>query len=103
MLSNYTKKPFVAPTPGSTKASTPDFSTNVAKLTNKNKNNTPSLLSTVITPQNDKANTKQADINLIAINKPSSLPSTLLCMKPIASQCSIQTTTGAMIVSDINS
>eukprot|EP00957_Ditylum_brightwellii_P002123 163676-Ditylum_brightwellii.AAC.1 len=103
MLSNSTKKPFVAPTPGSTKASTPDSSKNFAKSTSKNKNNTPALLRTVITPQNDKENTKQAEINSTTINKPLRLPSTLHRMIPIASQRSNLTTTGAMIASNINS
>eukprot|EP00957_Ditylum_brightwellii_P146102 11124147-Ditylum_brightwellii.AAC.1 len=49
----------------------PDSSMNYAKLTNKNKNNTPSLFYTVITPQNDKENTKQTDINSTLIYKPS--------------------------------
>eukprot|EP00957_Ditylum_brightwellii_P120925 9222683-Ditylum_brightwellii.AAC.1 len=54
MPSNSSTKPFVMPTLESTKASTPDSSKNYAKSTNKNKNNTPALLSTVIAPQNDK-------------------------------------------------
>eukprot|EP00957_Ditylum_brightwellii_P093540 7122707-Ditylum_brightwellii.AAC.1 len=39
MLSNSTKKPFVVPTPESTKAFTPDSSKNYAKATGKNRNN----------------------------------------------------------------
>eukprot|EP00957_Ditylum_brightwellii_P186037 14164187-Ditylum_brightwellii.AAC.1 len=102
MSPNSTKKLFVAPTLESTKASTPDSSKNCAKLTSKNKHNTPALLSTVITPQKDKANTKQADINSTTINTPSSLPSTLHRTNPIVSQHLNLTTTGAMIASNIN-
>eukprot|EP00957_Ditylum_brightwellii_P137648 10493086-Ditylum_brightwellii.AAC.1 len=103
MSSNSTEKPFVAPTPESTKASTPDSSKNFAKLTNKNRNNTPALLCTVITPQDDKENTKQADIKSTTINKPSNLPSELLRTTLVASQRSNLTTTGAMISCNINS
>eukprot|EP00957_Ditylum_brightwellii_P117140 8933822-Ditylum_brightwellii.AAC.1 len=103
MLSNSTKKLFVMPTLESTKATTPDCSKNFVNSTCKNKNNTPALISTIITPQNDKANSKQADINSNTINKPLSLPNASHRMKPIASQCSILTTTGAMIASSINS
>eukprot|EP00957_Ditylum_brightwellii_P007086 537739-Ditylum_brightwellii.AAC.1 len=103
MSSNSTKKPFVVLTPGSTKAFTPDSSKNFVKSTGKNKNNTPALLSTIIIPQNDRANTKQADINSTSINKPSILLSTLHCVNSIASQHSNQTTTGAIIASNIPS
>eukprot|EP00957_Ditylum_brightwellii_P167738 12769681-Ditylum_brightwellii.AAC.1 len=78
MSSNSIKKPFVAPTPESTKVSTPDSSMTYTKSTDKNKNNTSALLSNVITPQNDKENTKQADMNSTLINKPSNLPDALL-------------------------
>eukprot|EP00957_Ditylum_brightwellii_P113727 8670947-Ditylum_brightwellii.AAC.1 len=77
-LSNSTKKPFVALTLESTKASTPDSSKNYTKSTNKNRSNTSVLSCTVIAPQNDKENTKQSDINSTTINKPSNLPSKLL-------------------------
>eukprot|EP00957_Ditylum_brightwellii_P032666 2476632-Ditylum_brightwellii.AAC.1 len=87
---------------GSTKAFTYNSSKNFAKSTSKSKNNKPALLSTVITPQTDKANAKQADINSTMINKPSSLPSAPHRMNPSASQCSNLTTTGAMIASNIN-
>eukprot|EP00957_Ditylum_brightwellii_P078390 5961131-Ditylum_brightwellii.AAC.1 len=103
MSSNSTKKPFVVPTPESTKASTPDSSMNYAKSTDKNKNNTPALLRTVITPQNGKENIKQADINSVPINKPSNLLSKSLHMTPIASQRLNSTTTGDMIICNINS
>eukprot|EP00957_Ditylum_brightwellii_P197999 15084968-Ditylum_brightwellii.AAC.1 len=63
MSSNSTTKPFVAPTPGSTKISDPDSSNNFAKSTNRNRNNTLALLSTVIKPQNGKENAKQTDTN----------------------------------------
>eukprot|EP00957_Ditylum_brightwellii_P051620 3914786-Ditylum_brightwellii.AAC.1 len=103
MLSNSTTKLFVVPTLGSTKVSTPDSSKNYAKSIRKNRNNTPALLSTDITPQNTKENTKQADIISTMVNKPSNLPSPLLRMTPIASQCSNSIITEAMIACDINS
>eukprot|EP00957_Ditylum_brightwellii_P139805 10652833-Ditylum_brightwellii.AAC.2 len=103
MSSNSTKKLFVVPTPESTKVSTPDSSKNFAKSTNKNGNNTPALSCTVITPQNDKENTRQADINSTSINKPLNLPSESLHMTPIASQRSNSTTTGVMISCNTNS
>eukprot|EP00957_Ditylum_brightwellii_P090886 6920436-Ditylum_brightwellii.AAC.1 len=103
MLSNSSKKLFVALTPGSTKASTPDSSKNVAKFISKNKDITPALLSTVITSQNAKVNAKQADINSTTINAPLILPSASYHTNPIVSQCLNITTTGAMIASDINS
>eukprot|EP00957_Ditylum_brightwellii_P036023 2729302-Ditylum_brightwellii.AAC.1 len=103
MLSSSTKKLFVALTLESTKASTPDSSKNYTKLTNKNGNNTPASLSTVIRTQNDKENTTQADINSTMINKPLNLPSALLHTKHVASQRSNSTTTGAMISCNINS
>eukprot|EP00957_Ditylum_brightwellii_P037278 2821903-Ditylum_brightwellii.AAC.1 len=103
MSSNSTKKPFVELTPEFTKASTPDSSMNYGKSTGKNKNNTLALFSTVITPQNDKENAKQADIKSTPINKPSNLPSTSLRMTPVVPQCLNSTTTGDMNTIDINS
>ena len=103
MSSSSTSKPFVAPTPGSTKASTPDSSMHFAKSTDKNETKTPALLSTVITPQHDKDKTKQADIDSTPINKPSNLPSELLRTTPIASHRSNSLTKGDMITCDINS
>eukprot|EP00957_Ditylum_brightwellii_P000864 68616-Ditylum_brightwellii.AAC.1 len=85
------------------KGITLDSSKNFAKSTGNNRNNTLALLSTVITPQNDRENTKQADINSTTINKPSNLSSVLLCRTSIAAQRSNLTTTGAMIARDINS
>eukprot|EP00957_Ditylum_brightwellii_P064143 4866711-Ditylum_brightwellii.AAC.1 len=67
---------------------------NYAKSTNKNKNNTPALLCPVITPQNDKENKKQADIDSTPINKPLNLPRELLHTTPVASQHSNSPTTG---------
>eukprot|EP00957_Ditylum_brightwellii_P175570 13367822-Ditylum_brightwellii.AAC.1 len=76
---------------------------NYAKSTNKNKNNTPALLRTAITPQNDKENTKHADIQSTTINNLSNLPSALLRTTPVASQHSNSATKGDMITCDINS
>eukprot|EP00957_Ditylum_brightwellii_P211834 15366655-Ditylum_brightwellii.AAC.1 len=87
----------------STKASTLDSSKIFVKLTNNNKTKTPTVLCAVITPQNDKANTNQADINATTTNKPSSLPSALLHLNSIKSHCWNLTTAGAMIANDINS
>eukprot|EP00957_Ditylum_brightwellii_P036821 2788605-Ditylum_brightwellii.AAC.1 len=103
MLSNTTKKPFVVPTTKSTKASTPDSSKNFAKSTAENKTKKPAILYTAITPQTDKANTNQADINTTTTNKPSSLPSALHCTNSIKSHHLNSTTAGAMIARSINS
>ena len=61
------------------------------------------MLSTVITPQNDKDKPKQADIDSAPINTPSNLPSELLRTTPVASQRSNSLTKGDMITCDINS
>eukprot|EP00957_Ditylum_brightwellii_P209681 15362777-Ditylum_brightwellii.AAC.1 len=86
----------------STKVSTPDSSKNCVKLTNENKTKTLTVMCTVITPQTDKANTNQADINNTTTNKPSSLPSALHRTNSIKSHCLNSATAGAMIANDIN-
>eukprot|EP00957_Ditylum_brightwellii_P021044 1585578-Ditylum_brightwellii.AAC.1 len=103
MSSNSTTKPFVVPTPSSTKAPTPDSSMNFAKSTDKKDTKTPAMLSTIITPQNDNDKPKQADINSTLINTPSNLPSESLRTTPVASQCSNSLTKGDMITCYINS
>eukprot|EP00957_Ditylum_brightwellii_P022764 1716806-Ditylum_brightwellii.AAC.1 len=85
------------------KTSTSDSSKIFAKSPADNKTKSPVLLSTVITPQNDKANTKQADTNSTTINTPLVLPSALHRTNPIALQRSNSTTTGAMIACNISS
>eukprot|EP00957_Ditylum_brightwellii_P127371 9712416-Ditylum_brightwellii.AAC.1 len=74
-----------------------------AKLTGTNKTNTPALLSTVITPQNEEEKTKQAYIQSTLIIKPLNLPSASQRMTPVTSQHLISRTKRDMTTSDINS
>eukprot|EP00957_Ditylum_brightwellii_P079514 6045868-Ditylum_brightwellii.AAC.1 len=103
MLSIPTNVPSIKPTSKCTKVSTPDSSKILTKLPNKDKTKANMLLCTVITPQNDKAYSNQANIKATTTNTSLIIPIKPCKWNPKESHILVSSITGTTIANDINS